>query len=111
MTVDPAVVTAYHTLLKTMLQQFGGCLPDTMAYTHANGIAAVYKSGWKPTERPQPPLTPHTAPLPPIVQSTRPASIQADVEIDPGMDLWFRGVQNAIKRKKKQAAIVRNRKR
>jgi len=99
--VDPAVILAYHALLKTMLQQFGGYPPESIAYTHANGIAAVYKNGWKPTERTKSALMTHTTTIAPSVESTPPT-----VNISKGEQLWFDGVQNAIRAKERKTHMV-----
>jgi hypothetical protein len=108
LTVDPAVVTAYHALLRKMLRQLEGqhrkgamgkAIADLLD-KHAVGIAAVYKSGWTPTERPQ---TQYVPTLPPTVQPDRPT-----VNVSKGEQLWFNGVQNAAKAKERKAAIVRN---
>ena len=99
--VDPVVIVAYHALLKTMLQQFGGFPPESIAITHANGIAAIYKTGWTLTAQPQPPVS---RPRP----QAAPTKAQRAVTVTPGEQRVWNGIQNAIKADVRDKAIVRN---
>lgn len=116
MTVAPEVVKAYHELLKRMLDDLdssshrkgalGQHIKDLME-RHAVGIAAVRKTGWKPTPRPRATVAP--APLP--------QSEPAPASEDRALALLLSGIKNAhvgtekagyiahaVKRKRKKAA-------
>lgn len=109
MTVAPEVVSAYHDLLRRMLTDFAGSehrkgkLSDHIAELknlHAVGIAAVLKTGWKPTERPQ-------------MRSAQPVdhpTVTAVVS-DPTLDVFLRGVKNAQRKADQKEAIAKSKRR
>lgn len=116
MTVAPEVVSAYHELLKRMLNDFAGsehrkgALGQHIAelqQRHAVGIAAVRKTGWKPTPRPRATVAPSPKTQPPA----------ETVPEDRALGLLLSGIKNAhadnekesyianaVKRKRKKAA-------
>lgn len=98
--VEPAVVVAYHELLKRMMNDLAGCEHSKTAQeliaTHERGIAAIIATGWQPTptQRPR-----HSAPQP----------VAGPVEAkDADLAQWLTGVKNAKKAADRKSAIVKN---
>lgn len=102
MTVAPEVVAAYQSLLRRMLCDFcGHKMPKALAEKHATVIERITANGWQPTPTPRPQPVAMGAPVP------EPAPM---VE-DPGLALWLRSVQGAVKADERKAAMLAKRKR
>lgn len=116
MAVAPEVVKAYHELLKQMLSDLAGsehrkgALGQHIAelqQCHGVGIAAVRKTGWKPTPRPWATVAP--APLPQPEPETVPEDRALGILLS-GIKNAHVGTEkagyiaNAVKRKRKKAA-------
>lgn len=98
--VEPAVVVAYHDLLKRMMCDLAGhehCkAAKELTAKHANGIAAIVATGWQPTRT----LRPHRTPLQPV---------SGPVEAKDGdLVIFLAGVKNAKKAADRKTAIVKN---
>jgi hypothetical protein len=99
---DPAVVAAYHELLRRMLDDLAGSSHRKGALgqhisevirIHANGIAYITAAGWQPTQRPQTPR-----PAPPPTESG-----------DSELSLLARSVRGAVKADARKAAMIAKR--
>lgn len=108
MAVAPEVVSAYHALLKRMLcdtmtsQGRKGKIGSHLAELHtlhANGIAHVMASGWKPTPTPRPRYV-----VPAATMTVTPVPVVEDA----GLALWLRGVQGAVKAEERKEIVKRN---
>ena len=122
MTVDPAVVAAYHEALRKMLDQLlpsahrrgnlGQHIAELMSL-HANGIAAITAKGYTPpTHRHV--EAPGTSK---IEKSTRTTTTQPVADAAPtttndrGLALWLSGAKNAHIAAERKNAIVAAKKR
>lgn len=112
MTVDPAVVAAYHEALRRMCDQLlpsahrkgalGQHIAELMSL-HANGIAAIRKAGY------QPPIHRHVDAVPmPKAQTGADMVTTFD---DPALTVWLAGAKNAHKAAEKKRQIVAAKKR
>lgn len=102
LTVTPEVVAAYQSLLRRMLCDFcGHKLPKALSDKHATGIAHITANGWRPTPTPRPQFVAPVATLPE----------PAPMVDDPGLALWLRSVQGAVKADERKAAMLSRRKR
>lgn len=102
MTVAPEVVAAYHALLRRMLCDLcGHKMPKALSDKHATGIAHITANGWRPTPTPRPQFVAPVATLPE----------PAPMVDDPGLALWLRSVQGAVKAEERKAAMMAKRKR
>lgn len=101
MTVEPAVVAAYHDALRRMCDQLlpSGSHAELMSL-HANGIAAIKAKGYTP------PTHRHTEA--PAVAKAQPADEAVEAG-DKALTLWLTGAQNAAKAEERQAQIVKAR--
>lgn len=125
MTVEPAVVAAYHEALRRMCDQL---LPHThrkgnlgqhiaeLMRLHANGIAAIKAKGYTPpthrhVEAPgtsKNKISTHTTTAPLTTQNS-PVSASHTPTDDPALTLWLHGAQNAAKQAERKAEIVKAR--
>lgn len=115
MDVEPAVIVAYHDLVKRMLcdllgsehrkGELGKHIAEIYA-THANGIAAVQRGptgrGWQPTPPPRPQ---HATPL-----NTMPVAGPVEAK-DAGLAIWLTGVKNAKANEETKVHVVKARRR
>lgn len=111
MTVDPAVVAAYHDALRQMLDQLlpsahrQGALGQHIAELmrlHANGIAAIKKGGYVPPTHRHAEATP--------VVKVQPAAAVVEVG-DQALTVWLTGTRNAHRAAERKQAIVTAKKR
>lgn len=117
MTVEPAVVAAYHAALRRMCDDL---LPHThrrgnlgqhiaeLMSLHANGIAAIYRNGYKAPESTKSKGKVQTAIEQPTTQK-RAVSASCTGNGDHALTLWLHGAQNAAKQAERKAAIERKR--
>ncbi len=114
MTVEPAVVAAYHKALRKMCDELlpsahrKGALGQHIAELmrlHANGIAAIKKAGYTP------PTHKHVEAK--VKPSPKQPQTEAAEGADKGLSIWLSGVKNAHKNaeKKKRVASAKKRKR
>lgn len=125
MTVEPAVVAAYHEALRRMCDDLlphahrkgnlGQHIAELMSL-HANGIAAIKAKGYTPpthrhveapgtskSEKSTRTTTTH------VSTQTTPVSASQEPSGDKALTLWLTGAQNAAKAEERKAQIVKAR--
>jgi hypothetical protein len=126
MTVEPAVVAAYHQAIRRMCDQLlpsahrkgnkGQHIAELMSL-HANGIAAIKAKGYQPpthrhTEAPGASKSEKSTRTTNTHVSTQPTPVSASqepIQDDKALTLWLTGAQNAAKAEERKAQIVKAR--
>lgn len=116
MTVEPAVVAAYHAALRKLCDDLypcryhGGAMGRAIGeilHQHANGIAAIQRAGYTPPT--------HLHPEPKVERKRKTVEAETTPEATPadrGLALWLSGAKNAhtAADKKKQVVAAKRRK-
>jgi DNA-binding ferritin-like protein len=109
MHVDPMVVTAYHQLLRRMMDDLAGSMHRKGALgqhiaelmeRHANGIARIVQNGYKPLERTKSAYT----------TANVPTNESSAVSVSHGLELIIAGTRNAHANIEKHDEMMRRRK-